>query len=106
MTCSQLSIIDQNDAAVLILNVLGFFDPLRELIRNGVREGFITSRNEALVHFVDGPSAREEHAEFDWGAVTIKALDSWQRPEHSHFYDWTSRMGGMSQGRGEAWSGA
>ncbi|OCH89088.1 hypothetical protein OBBRIDRAFT_794597 [Obba rivulosa] len=95
-----------HDKPILVLNILGFYDPLRELIRNGVRAGFITARNEALVHFVDGPSAHEEHAEFDWGAAAIKALDNWKRPEHSHFYDWTVRIGGMGQGKGDAWSGA
>ena len=53
--------------AVVLLNVLGFYGPLRDLLRSGVRAGFIQPSNESLVRFVDGPENPEEHATFDWG---------------------------------------
>lgn len=81
---------------IIILNVLGYYNALRELIRNGVAEGFIPPKNENLIVFVDGPSAREAHDTFEWGEAAIEALDSWKRPEQTHFYNWTTRKDGKT----------
>lgn len=77
------------------MNVLSFYSPLRDLIRNGVEQGFIQPSNERLAVFVDGPSDEAEHATFDWGEATLKALDSWQRGDAAavYAYDWSKRMG-------------
>ncbi|CCM05794.1 uncharacterized protein FIBRA_08027 [Fibroporia radiculosa] len=91
---SQLGI---HEKPIIILNVLGFFNPLRDLIRNGVREGFIPAPNEALVWFIDGPEF-EQHDAYDWGRVAIAALDSWKPSERTHYYDWTVKGAGQ-QGR-------
>lgn len=76
------------------MNVLSFYSPLRDLIRNGVEQGFIQPSNERLAVFVDGPSDEAEHATFDWGEATLKALDSWQRGDAApvYAYDWSKRM--------------
>lgn len=65
-------------AAVILLNVLSYFSPIRELIRNGIKEGFIRPQNEQLVIFVDGPADLPEHETFDWGQAALDAINSWQ----------------------------
>lgn len=82
-----------HEKPIIVLNVLGYFNPLRDLIQNGVREGFINPQNEALVQFVDGPPEYEVHDTFDWGKAAIDALDYWKPAERTHFYDWTRRKG-------------
>lgn len=81
--------------AIVILNVLSFYSPLRDLIRNGVKQGFIQPSNAHLAVFVDGPSDEAEHATFEWGEAALKALDSWQREDTKtvYTYDWSKRMG-------------
>jgi hypothetical protein len=75
---------------VVILNVLGFYDPLRALIRNAVNSGLIQPFNEQLIIFVDGPSERTRHLDFDWGAAALAALSSWQKPNEAVYkFDWT-----------------
>lgn len=57
--------------------MLSFYDPLRQLIRNGIDEGFIHPENAALITFVDGPADRNEHGTFDWGKAVLEALETW-----------------------------
>ncbi|KAI0956704.1 hypothetical protein AcW1_005318 [Taiwanofungus camphoratus] len=85
---SQLGI---HEKPIVVVNVLGYFNPLRELVRNGFREGFIAAANEHLVQFIDGPSDLEAHADFDWGKAAVEALDAWKPTERTHFYDWTKK---------------
>jgi predicted Rossmann-fold nucleotide-binding protein len=74
---------------VILLNVLNFYDPLRTLIRSGIKEGFIQPHNENLVVFVEGPSDTNEHEIFDWGKAAIDALDRWDGGcVQSLPYDW------------------
>ncbi|EIN08018.1 hypothetical protein PUNSTDRAFT_36633, partial [Punctularia strigosozonata HHB-11173 SS5] len=40
---------------VVVLNVLGFYNHLRQLVRHAVRTGFISPDNERLITFVNGP---------------------------------------------------
>ncbi|KAH7927056.1 hypothetical protein BV22DRAFT_1127646 [Leucogyrophana mollusca] len=75
VTWNQLNI---HNKPVVLLNVLSYWDPLRDLIRNGIREGFIQPQNERLVVFVDGPADHAQHETFDWGQAAINALNSWQ----------------------------
>ncbi len=76
--------------AVIILNVLSFYDPIRGLIQNGIAAGFIAPINEKIVVFVDGPADLEEHASFDWGSAALEAVDAWTW-EAELIYDWTVR---------------
>lgn len=75
------------------MNILGYYDPLRQLVRNGVREGFILERNEKLILFVDGPEDHADHEDYDWGKAALEALDSWQAEHREIYYDWTKRKG-------------
>jgi hypothetical protein len=59
--------------------VLGFFDPLRAMIKNAVTLGFIKPQNEKLVLFVDCPPDADPET-FDWGAAALSALDGWRIP--------------------------
>ncbi|KIP10295.1 hypothetical protein PHLGIDRAFT_65858 [Phlebiopsis gigantea 11061_1 CR5-6] len=89
-TWSQLGI---HSKPAIVVNVLGYYDPLRQLIRNGVREGFIAARNEKLVLFVDGPESYADHEAFDWGKAALDTLDGWQAGNYEVYYDWTKRKG-------------
>ncbi|EJD05933.1 uncharacterized protein FOMMEDRAFT_119343 [Fomitiporia mediterranea MF3/22] len=91
ITWTQLGI---HDKPVILLNVLSFYSPLRDLVRNGVNEGFIQPSNENLVLFVDGPSDPSLHETFDWGEAALEALNSWNKGEASVYtYDWSKKMG-------------
>jgi len=76
------------EIAVILLNVLSFFDPLRELIQNGLREGYIQPQNENLIIFVDGPTERHAHETYDWGKAALHALHEWQPACEQSLYDW------------------
>lgn len=78
--------------AVVVLNILSFFEPLRQLVRNGIQAGFIQAKNENLIIFVDGPSDPKEHENFDWGIAAIAALDDWRKNDFDFKYDWTKRL--------------
>ena len=80
--------------AVILLNVLSFYSPLREQIKNGVKYGLIQPSNENLIIFVDGPEDISAHATFDWGQAALKALESWKSDGNVVYsYDWTQKMG-------------
>jgi hypothetical protein len=74
-----------------VLNVLGYYAPLRQLIRNGIDAGLVPRANKHLVAFVDGPSSDPDaHEAFDWGAAALAALDAWRPPPAPAFkLDWT-----------------
>ncbi|KIK18296.1 hypothetical protein PISMIDRAFT_24690 [Pisolithus microcarpus 441] len=78
LTSAAFPLLVVYEIAVVLLNVLSYYNPLRELIKNGIREGFINPRNEHLVIFVDGPADHSEHETFDWGKAALEAIDSWQ----------------------------
>jgi hypothetical protein len=81
--------------AVVILNVLGYFDPLRNLIQNGLHEGFIQPQNDNLIIFVDGPKEHHAHETYDWGDAALQALDEWHRhPRQSSLFDWKKKKDG------------
>ena len=88
--------------AVVLLNVMSFYSPIRDLVRNGIKMGFIQPSNENLLVFVDGPSDPSEHESFNWGEAALKALDSWVLGETSvHEYDWTKRLEGERERKGD-----
>lgn len=78
---------------MVVLNVLGFYNPLRDLIRSGVSSGFIPPQSEALVIFVDGPSDLSAHETFDWGPPALNALENWRNPKVDLGFDWTKKRG-------------
>jgi predicted Rossmann-fold nucleotide-binding protein len=73
--------------AVVLLNVLGFFDPLRALIKSAMAFGFINAQNGNLMTFVDCPPDVDP-ATFDWGAAALSALNGWRAPGPGYFV-WT-----------------
>ncbi|KAJ6533414.1 hypothetical protein DFH09DRAFT_1181370 [Mycena vulgaris] len=78
---------------IILMNVLSYFDPLRQLIRNGIAEGFIPADNESFVIFVNGPEAHSEHEAFDWGAAGLAALASWDSSAAKPLFAWTEKTG-------------
>ncbi|KAJ7465999.1 hypothetical protein FB451DRAFT_1041221 [Mycena latifolia] len=76
---------------IILMNVLSYFDPLRQLIRNGIAEGFIPADNESFVIFVNGPEAHSEHELFDWGAAGLTALAGWDSAAAKPLFTWTER---------------
>lgn len=82
--------------AVVLANILGYFDPVRALIQGGIRDGFIQPAGLELIRFVDGPSDHSLHETFDWGKALLEEIDSWKSdPSYSLGFDWTlPREGG------------
>lgn len=76
--------------AVILVNVRGFYEPLRLLIQKGVEEGFILPVNETIIVFVDGPSSFDEHDNFDWGTATLQALDAWKWDRVQPLFKWST----------------
>ncbi|EAU88318.2 hypothetical protein CC1G_05084 [Coprinopsis cinerea okayama7 len=79
---------------VVLVNVLGFWNPLRELIRSSIGHGFISPQNEDIIVFVDGPEKLEEHETFDWGAAALKAIDGWTLEQETPAFQWTKGLDG------------
>lgn len=78
-TWSQLVI---HKRKVLLLNVAGFYSPLREQIQRATTDGFITEKNSRLVRFLDGPSEQGNGSTsgggtWDWGKEALAAMDRW-----------------------------
>jgi hypothetical protein len=86
----------RSPSAVVLLNVLSFFDPLRQLIQNGIKEGYINPANEKLIVFVDGPSSYDEHEHFDWGTAALQAIETWEGNNFRVLFDWTKKKDGTS----------
>lgn len=75
--------------AVVLLNVLSFWEPLRALIKTSIQAGFIRPLGEQYVIVVDGPADPQEHEMFDWGKAALEALDSWEHGKNYPLYDWS-----------------
>lgn len=93
-TWSQLKI---HNKPVVLLNVLSFFDPLRQLVENGISEGYINPGNRNLIIFVDGPS-QDEHETFDWGTAALDAIKQWKADNTEALFNWKLRKDGTSTG--------
>ena len=77
-------------AAVVLANVLGFYEPIRALIQGAIKAGYVQPAGVNLVRFVDGPSDHSLHESFDWGKALIEEVDSWEaHPSYSIGFDWT-----------------
>jgi hypothetical protein len=77
--------------AIILLNVLSYYEPLRQLIRNGIEEGFIPADNESFVIFVNGPDDHSQHEAFDWGAAGLLALTRWDSGAAKPLFAWTEK---------------
>jgi predicted Rossmann-fold nucleotide-binding protein len=84
-------------AAVVVLNVLNFWEPLRQLVQGATSRGFIQPRNSGLITFVDGPEDLSQHASFDWGSAAIKAIDGWNSNAVQPIFDWHKTVDGQKQ---------
>lgn len=78
ITWNQINV---HNKPVILLNVLSYYNPLRDVIRNGVREGFIQPQNEKLCIFVDGPTDPQDHEFFNWGQAALDAIATWQHDQ-------------------------
>ncbi|KAG8747611.1 hypothetical protein FRC10_000153 [Ceratobasidium sp. 414] len=74
--------------AVIVLNILGYYEPLRQMIQTGVQAGFIKPQNTSFVNIVDAPS------DGDWGKALLEALRTWE-PDAGAGYKWTWTEQGM-----------
>ncbi|KAG8872703.1 hypothetical protein FRB97_007418 [Tulasnella sp. 331] len=83
ITWSQLGI---HQKPMVLLNVNGFWEPLRSLINNAIQEGFIHQKNNRLVIFVDPPTSNRES--FDWGQSAVDALEGWKSPVDTGLFTW------------------
>ncbi|KIK54552.1 hypothetical protein GYMLUDRAFT_48684 [Collybiopsis luxurians FD-317 M1] len=90
-TWTQLGI---HDKPIVLLNVLNYYDPIRQMILRAIEDGFIQPFNVKLITFVDGPEDLELHEQYDWGTAALKAIEGWKKGEHKAFYDWSKRMNG------------
>ncbi|KZV68081.1 hypothetical protein PENSPDRAFT_582937 [Peniophora sp. CONT] len=85
ITWTQIGI---HDKPVILVNVFGFWEPLRALIKTSIASGFIRKDCDSLVIFVDGPEDHAAHASYDWGMEVMKHIDNWKGAPKS-FYKWT-----------------
>ncbi|KAF5386826.1 hypothetical protein D9615_001624 [Tricholomella constricta] len=92
-TWTQLGI---HSKPVVLLNVLSFFNPLRQLIENGTKEGYINPANQRLIVFVDGPSSHDEHEKFDWGTAALEAIETWKGDDTKSRFNWRQKKDGSS----------
>ncbi|PFH50692.1 hypothetical protein AMATHDRAFT_47712 [Amanita thiersii Skay4041] len=89
-TWTQLGI---HNKPVVLANVLGYWEPLRQLIRTGVKQGYIRPDNERVVVFVDGPADYNNHEDYDWGQALLDALDDWDETQAEPLFDWSKSLG-------------
>ncbi|KAF7294690.1 hypothetical protein MIND_01006100 [Mycena indigotica] len=85
-TWTQLGI---HNKPVVLVNALGFYEPLRQLVDNGIKFGFIKPNSRDLIIFVDGPSSYDDHETFDWGTAALAALNTWKRDAEDALFKWT-----------------
>ncbi|GAA6019313.1 hypothetical protein JCM10207_001259 [Rhodosporidiobolus poonsookiae] len=64
---------------VILLNVKGFYAPLKQFIENAISSGFIPPQNRNFLTFVDGPSSPSEDESFDWGKAALDTIREWKR---------------------------
>ena len=79
----------------MLANVRGYFEPVRALIQNAIKDGFIKPGNAELIRFVDGPDDHSLHETFDWGTALLEALETWEGdPTLRLPFDWTKPKNG------------
>ena len=84
VTWTQLRI---HTKPVVLVNIDGFYSPLREFVRGAIKSGFIKKDNESFLVFVEPPTASESAAsEWDWGKAAVEAVREWHRTEKGQAY--------------------
>ncbi|GAA6015427.1 hypothetical protein JCM11491_000428 [Sporobolomyces phaffii] len=89
-TWSQIGV---HKKPVVLLNVNGFYSPLRQFIEGAIASGFIAPSNRNFLIFIDEPRAPQPRttdtdtdaagaavaaaAAFDWGRAALAAVDAW-----------------------------
>ncbi|KAF8321658.1 hypothetical protein DL93DRAFT_2072437 [Clavulina sp. PMI_390] len=87
ITWTQLGI---QKKPVVLLNVKGYYTPIRQLVQGGVTAGLIKPGYSGIVQIVDKP---EDDATFDWGEAALKALANWAPPREGPLYTtWKSPL--------------
>ncbi|KAJ3931741.1 MAG: hypothetical protein NXY57DRAFT_1077896 [Lentinula lateritia] len=90
-TWTQIGI---HDKPVVLLNVLNYYEPIRNMIQSAIEEGFVQSFSSRLITIVDGPEDLAQHETYDWGFAALRAIESWKEGEVLTNYDWTKRING------------
>ncbi|KAJ3930400.1 MAG: hypothetical protein NXY57DRAFT_1040015 [Lentinula lateritia] len=80
-TWSQLGI---HSKPVILLNVEGYFNPLRMFIQDAVAAGYIRQQYVELITFVDAPSDCSQES-FDWGLAMLQSLSTWNSAKEGLF---------------------
>ncbi|TFK29819.1 hypothetical protein FA15DRAFT_751971 [Coprinopsis marcescibilis] len=92
-TWTQLGI---HKKPVILVNVLSFWEPLRQLVDSSIAYGFIKPISKEIIVFVDGPANHEEHAGFDWGSAVLRAIEEWNLRDDRPLFDWSKTLDGDS----------
>jgi len=85
ITWTQLGI---HSKPVILINTLGYYEPLRAMIQTAMNAGFIRAGGDELALFVDGPADHAEHASYDWGATAVELVENWAGAP-AGFYKWS-----------------
>ena len=83
VTWTQLRI---HTKPVVLLNIDGFYSPLRDFVRGAIKSGFIRKDNESFLVFVEQPES-DDSAAFDWGKAAIQAVREWHGTEKGEAYN-------------------
>ncbi|GAA6054627.1 hypothetical protein JCM3770_002911 [Rhodotorula araucariae] len=85
---------------VVLLNINGFYSPLRAFINNAIASGFISESNRNFLVFIDAPStssASPAAASFDWGEAALQAIREWKEMGSGgatpYSFEWSSERG-------------
>lgn len=89
VTWVQLGI---QEKPIVLLNVNGFYSPLRELVKVALESGFIRPGYDGILKYVEKPEGDEN---FDWGVAALEALSTWTPPKSGPYY--TKWNAGLSQ---------
>ncbi|GAA5860869.1 hypothetical protein JCM5353_005379 [Sporobolomyces roseus] len=73
VTWTQLQI---QSKPVVLLNVNGFYSPLRQFIEGAISSGFIAPSNRHFLLFVEPPNDTDT-SKFDWGQAALEAIRDW-----------------------------
>lgn len=95
VTWTQLGI---HRKPVVLINVAGFWSPIRTLIESAIDDGFIPSANAGLISFVEEADAERAGG---WGRATLEEVQRANerlknRPDNG-YWDWSDgKQGGMA----------
>ncbi|KIJ43978.1 hypothetical protein M422DRAFT_252472 [Sphaerobolus stellatus SS14] len=85
ITWSQIGI---HHKPIIFLNVLGFYNPIKELVYSCIRGGLIDELHQELIIFIDG----SDDPNFDWGTVALEAMGQWKKPYLPQKFNWMKTL--------------